>query len=457
MNLLEKIPNWFKTNIRHPKVLETVAKALVEGPFYSPKKDKDTLDRMKDKFEKGGEVTSKFLEEMSNVAIRLYFFYMKKESYEGMELSLLMTSTLKNAMQQVESGELNFSTYERSRIEALTEYWEEIFSRQSAIISKIEESKIKKKAESYFRNGKSDEAIRDLQVTLKAKKKTKDTAGRVATLREIAEVYKEKGNLKKSVKYFEKAAKIDPLVWFDVGSIYSEMRHFIKSIKAYKKFLEKVPDSSYAWNNIGWAHENLRHFQKALECYEKALTLNKSLILSGERKGWLLWSKGEIDQAIKAYEDILKIEPKTSFALTNLTAIYNDELHDYEKAANYATRNFEANPNNIAARSNLAEILVSAGRYKDARHHAKKVLEIDDDPSRRLAMYFVLACSYSLEGNTNRGTEYLNTLIAYYKSLPETFRNDWIYDGISNLINKSDMQDVNKNKLLDAIRIIRQF
>lgn len=451
---LRKIGESLRDYFFHPRTLERDAKAAIETSLYSPTKDEARIVKITSELEKSERRVSELLLEMTKVAMRLHLFYSKKRSSKAEELSLSMANTLRNTLERARSGKLNLVRREKSLVKAIAEYWDSAASIARSVKSTKQETASKEKVESYIREGRHEEALTDLQTVLEAQRKASDKAGMAATLRNIAEVMRKKGDLEGSLDYFQKAANIDSRAWFDVGLILGEMNRFKESITAYEKYLKNVPQSAPAWNNMGWTYENLQNFSKALECYEKALTFDKQFISSWIGKSWILWKQGKLEQAINGYEEILKIDPANQPVLINLTALYNDGLHEYEKAVEYAQRALSVNPSDLSARSNLAEALVPASRYKEARNHAKKILQLDDDPSRKLAMYFTISSSYFLEGKVKEGTEYLNTLMGYRASLPQTFTNHWVYDGISNLITGSSIQEDYRTKLLEAIRSI---
>jgi len=302
--------------------------------------------------------------------------------------------------------------------------------------------------------GKYDEAIDDLQISLKTKKAEDDQSGTVATLRDIARIMEEKGDLDESLEYLKLVAKIDPLAWSEVGLLLSKMNLHKKSISAYKKFLKKAPENADALYNIGWAYEQRKYFSKALEYYDLAVKSNPDFALALSGKGTILHWLGKNEEAAKAFEESLAIEPRNLLVLKNLTAIYYDFFYDYKGALSYAQRALNIDPKDISAKSNLAEILLPANRYKEARDYAKQVLELDDaTPNHRIAMYFVISTSYFLEGRVQEGNRNLEILTNYLKSLPKTFTINWGYEGISKVIAESNsIQENYKTKLLQTIR-----
>lgn len=448
---LKKALETLRNFVYSSRVLEAMAEAVISTRLYKPKKDEIKLVEMASQLAKSEGEKSQFFVDMTSVAMRLRLFYSKKKkSSKAEELSRSMAITLRNALERASSGKLNLVDADKSRIEALAKYWEDVASIESTVKSILLESEMKEKAESYIREGRPDEAIRDLQEILEEKKKTGDTAEIVTTLREIALVLRKKGDLEGALKYCQKAANLDPLAWFDVGFVLSNMQHYEDSIKAYKKFLKESPENAFAWNNIAWAYENLQDFSKSLKGYEKALALDPRLVQSMLGKSRILWKQGKVKQAINVSEEVLAIDPNNQLVLTNLTAFYNDTLLDYEKAAYYAEKALEQNPNDLIPRSNLAEVLITAGHYKKARFHAEEVLKLEKNPSRRLAMYFTVSSSYFFEGKVKEGIEYLEALMSYRASLPQNFTNDWAYKGISNFIAKSDIPEDYKTKLFEA-------
>ncbi|MFX0203104.1 MAG: tetratricopeptide repeat protein [Candidatus Hodarchaeota archaeon] len=451
---LKKIWNRIEDFLHSPRQLESMAEARISF-FYKPKKDEDKLAEMISRLAKSEKESILFFSNMCEVAMRLRLFYLeKKKVSKSYEVSRLMANSLCDALERVNSGNLALSDTDKHRLEAFVKYWEDISSIGSSIKSTLIEDEIKEITEFYIREGRLDEGISDLKAILEEKRKTGNKTEIVVTLRAMADFMRKKRDLEGALKYYQEAVNIDPRAWFDVGFILGEMQKYVESLEAYENFLEEVPKNVYALNNAGWTLENLQEFSKSLKYYEKALTYDPTLVSSWLGKGRILLEQGSFDQAIKANEKVLEIDPDNQRALTNLTAIYNDVLKDYEKAVYYAEKSFDKNPKDLISRSNLVESLITARRYKEARSHANNVLKLDYDPSRRLAMYFMISLSYFLEGKIKEGTKCLDTFMDYRTSLPENFKNNWVYKGISNFLAESDIQEDYKTKLFGAINSI---
>lgn len=445
----------FLGSLHHPRAIERAAKAAIRSRLYSPAKDEVKLGEIISRLAKNEEEIAERLVDMTEVAMRLHaFYYSKKEISKTEQLSRKMFHAVGDVLERNKSGDISLADEDKLRTETLTRFWEGIAKADVHAVNFAKQEKehaLKEKAEAHIREGKYDEAIKVLQVMVEEKGKTKDIPAMVATLRNIADVMRKKGDSKGSLDYSQKAAEIDPSAWFDVGFILGETKQYRKSIAAYNRLLRKAPNNANAWNNKGWAYENLLDFSRALKCYEKALTFNSRLVRSWEGKGLMLWKLGHLEQASNSFEEALKIEPSNQYVLINLTALYNDGLKNYKKAFDYARLALDVNPYDPIARSNLAEILVLAHRYKEARDHAKKVLESDNDASRKIAMYFTISLCYFFEGNIKEGTKYLKAVKDYRRSLQPTFTNEWSYDGISDFITNSDIPKDCKTNLLETI------
>jgi tetratricopeptide (TPR) repeat protein len=398
---------------------------------------------------------STLLMNMMEVGVRLHFYYNnKKDISRAEELSLSISNSLSAAQKRASSGELELEEVESTRLEFIAKYWQSEAFRDGAVKLAKQEEILREKVNSNVRDGKFDEAISDLQMILKIKEKSEGATEIVETLREIANVMGKKGDLKGALEYYLKAARTDPYSWFDVGYTLGEMQQYRQSVEAYQRFLKKESKSPSAWNNIGWAYQNLQDFPNALESYRNALELDSQFLSAHMGKSWILMQEGKAEQAINAYEEALKVDPKNQSALIALTGLYNDGMQNYEKAAYYAQRAYDVNPSDPSTATNLAESLVTVGRYEEARDQAKKALRLTDNPSGKLAMYLTIAASYFLQEKTSDGNQQLNELKEYLASLPPTFTNEWTYNGITNIINRSGIPDDAKAKLLEAIKSI---
>ena len=186
----------------------------------------------------------------------------------------------------------------------------------------------------------------------------------------IASVYKDMGDYKKSLEYYLKnqsaveavygqAHPVTAIAYSNIGGAYDNLGYFSKALEYYQKSLsvwEKVhggtehPDIAQVYNSIGVLHYTLDNYTEAMEYYQKALAIrekaygqdHEDVAASYNNIGLLYSDMGDNDKALeycqKALEIWLKVygrnHPFVATCYNNVGCIY-EELEDYDKALEY--------------------------------------------------------------------------------------------------------------------------
>ena len=90
-------------------------------------------------------------------------------------------------------------------------------------------------------------------------------------------LYDIQGKYNNSLKYYEKAIKIDPKdarAWYNKGIALSKLGRTKDAVEAYKKSIDLEPQKAEAWTNLGISYDILKCTEEAINAYQKAIEFN---------------------------------------------------------------------------------------------------------------------------------------------------------------------------------------
>ncbi|WP_293259368.1 tetratricopeptide repeat protein [Microcoleus sp. PH2017_21_RUC_O_A] len=268
-----------------------------------------------------------------------------------------------------------------------------------------------KQAESYYAQGKFDEAINECKRAIEIKP-------------EVAIAYKIAGNATQAMgkvdaaKYwYTEALKIEPNfaeIHANLGSLYAQQKQWQKSIACYHKSIELKPELVSAYRNlakvflqsgqpqagaeywyealtldINWATAE-EHFtlgntllefgqlEKAVSCYRRAIQLQPSYADAYHNLGEVLSVRGEWEDAIAAYQEAIELNPYYEGSHYSLGKVWANLDRREDAIACYRTA-IELNPSFAQAYQSLGEVLNSRGQLDEAIGCYEKTIELKPD------------------------------------------------------------------------------
>ncbi len=211
----------------------------------------------------------------------------------------------------------------------------------------------------------------------------------IDALATLANIYAAQRNYAAAVPTFGKLIELDPNraeAHFTLGNIYYRMQRWNEAIASLEKAVALNLDYKEAYFTIGGAYEELRDFDNAAKAYERYLESKPESTWTGYlRLGLCRRELGQFDLAVAALEAALKEQPRDVKVNFSLAEAYH-KAGQLEKAeATYA--NLAAlNPEDATAYYGaVVRMYDEAGRYEKAIEAAKKIIELN--PKSEIAVY----------------------------------------------------------------------
>ncbi len=181
-------------------------------------------------------------------------------------------------------------------------------------------------------------------------------------LHKNAIIYARKGDLKKAVENWTKAAQInpqDPDYFFNLGVAYFELKKFIEAIDALTRTLAICPIYYKANLILGTAYLKIRKFENARKHIEKSLVVNKNNVRAYLNLGAVNSILKDYKNGITMFEKVIELSPKEASAYMGLAKIYAT-LDNIERANFYFRKVIEFDKKGSLA--NYAKRLITSQR-----------------------------------------------------------------------------------------------
>ncbi|ODS35227.1 MAG: hypothetical protein A7315_01890 [Candidatus Altiarchaeales archaeon WOR_SM1_79] len=171
-----------------------------------------------------------------------------------------------------------------------------------------------------------------------------------------------KGDLKKAIEHWTKAAQLnphDPDYFFNLGVAYFEIKKYIEAIDALTRTLAICPIYYKANLILGTAYLKIRKFENARKHIEKSLIVNKNSLLAYLNLGAVNSILKDYKNGIAMFEKAIELSPKEASAYMGLAKIYST-LDNIEKANFYFRKVIEFDKKGNLA--NYAKRLITSQR-----------------------------------------------------------------------------------------------
>ena len=158
--------------------------------------------------------------------------------------------------------------------------------------------------------------------------------------------------LRKAISFFRKTIEIQPnyaLAFFNLANIYVDLQEYENAISNYRKAIEINPNLSGAHNNLGLVFRGLNDFKNAISCYENAIKIKNNHAGAHHNLALALKELGQFDKAIKSHNMAIKYEPENLAHYFYLSELENDILNSELKSKiEKIIQNSKYTKNNVA-------------------------------------------------------------------------------------------------------------
>ncbi|MBT3464071.1 tetratricopeptide repeat protein, partial [archaeon] len=229
-------------------------------------------------------------------------------------------------------------------------------------------------------------------------------------------------NYTEAIKIMEYLIEItknkDPILYSELGFIYSQKGDSYLAIENFKKSAEFFNISNKTYNyyscpydGLGMEYYKLNKLNESIINLKTAISINPNIdIKKYETLADIYFKKNELDKAIEIYKKILEIDSAKEKVYIELGLIYF-ELDKFNESSTIFKIALEKFPNNSMAMTGLAKIYIMTNEEKKAEPLIKKAINLD---SKNSWMYHELGITYFMKNN--------------YKSAKNMFKKSIFYD-----------------------------
>ncbi len=178
----------------------------------------------------------------------------------------------------------------------------------------------------------------------------------------------------------ERALAIEPErreVWLNAGLAYGHMGQTEKALVYLKKAIDIDPYWAQAYSQYGRILAETGRFEEGIDAYMRAIELDDSLPECRQNLGVLYMQIGRFDLAAEQFRAQIALEPD-ALAWSNLGGCLV-ALKLLEDAQTAYIESLKIKPDNAQTCYNLAVVLASLGKTKEAVGYVRKSIELDPD------------------------------------------------------------------------------
>jgi len=228
----------------------------------------------------------------------------------------------------------------------------------------------------------------------------------LSVLNNLGTAYKELGDEKESINYYEKIIKINSKhtnAQYNLGAAYYNSKNFEKAKNFFKKTVELQPNFARAFISLANVYAELKEYENAVSNYQKAIEINPDLVSAHNNLGLVFRSLGDYENAINCYEKAIKIKPDHAGAYHNL-ALALKELGKFDQAIKAHVKAIKYEPENLTNYFYLSELKESI-LDSNLKNKIKKILNTKKTTKRNIAYGNYLLAKYE-QKNKNYEKEF---------------------------------------------------
>lgn len=224
----------------------------------------------------------------------------------------------------------------------------------------------------------------------------------------LADCYLELGEWREATRALDNSFRASPKraeTNFRLGTIYAYHEEYMEALRCFQGCCQLQSRESLYWEMKAEMHLQLDQLSDACKSFDRALRYGGTPDLTA-RLAYCYIQTNQIKKGIQYYKFTLKYEPDHYDALSNLSAVYQNQGQSQE-ALNLLERARNLYPKDPILLNNLAFTLVHQGRTRKALEYYREALELD--PNHPLILYNLSVC-LSRKGNWQEAVDTLNKL-----------------------------------------------
>jgi tetratricopeptide (TPR) repeat protein len=232
----------------------------------------------------------------------------------------------------------------------------------------------------------------------------------LSVLNNLGTAFKELGDIKKSISFYEKVIKIHPEhtnALYNLGIIFLNAKEFKKAKIFFTKTVKVQPNYAAAFVMLANVNVELKERENAVSNYQKAIEINPKLVSAHNNLGLVYRMLNDYDNAINCYRKAIEIKPKHGGAHHNL-AIALKELGNFEESIKSHEEAIKCEPDNLINYFYLND-LKNDVLNDELKNKIIKIINDKNQPKRNIAYGNYLLSKY--EKNDSNYEKELNYLI----------------------------------------------
>ncbi|CAA6668192.1 unnamed protein product [Spirodela intermedia] len=195
----------------------------------------------------------------------------------------------------------------------------------------------------------------------------------------MANAWKEKGNVDLAIHYYLIAVKLRPSfcdAWSNLGSAYMRKGRLNEAAECCRQALALNPRLVDAHSNLGNLMKARGLPHEAYNCYVEALRIQPTFAIAWSNLAGLFMEAGDLSRAVLYYREALKFKPNFPDAYLNLGNVYKAMAMAPEAITCYQ-RALQGRPDYSVAYGNLASLYYEQGQMDLAILHYKQAIVCD--------------------------------------------------------------------------------
>jgi predicted CXXCH cytochrome family protein len=196
---------------------------------------------------------------------------------------------------------------------------------------------------------------------------------------ELAEAWRESGQLAKSVPLYQEAVRRNPKFVVGLqklGFVLRRSGRYTESAEVLQRAASVAPGNASTWHELGLTYQALGKKADAVAALEKAIELDPDLPEAYNNLGIIRFAEGERARAEAAFREAIRIQPDYADAHGNLGNLLS-EAGDFNGAHDHFEIALRLRPDDAATRYNYAMALGRARRFDEAQRELEASLQTD--------------------------------------------------------------------------------